>query len=87
MKKDLTNNVKKNPVKKQAKTKKKKVTTDQKKSIITEVREELKKVSWATKDELLKYSIATIIFIVIFAFFFFGIDALFAWITALVKGV
>ena len=48
---------------------------------------ELKKVKWPTKQEMLKYSIAVIVFIVIFGLYFYGLDAFFAWITSLVKGL
>lgn len=34
------------------------------------VKEEMKKVKWPTKKEMIKYSIATLTFIVVFALFF-----------------
>ena len=58
-----------------------------KKSYSEEVKAELKKVKWPTKQEMLKYSIAVIVFIVIFGLYFYGLDAFFAWITSLVKGL
>lgn len=64
----------------------KKVKTP-KKSYSEEVKAELKKVKWPTKQEMLKYSIAVIVFIVIFGLYFYGLDAFFAWITSLVKGL
>ena len=35
---------------------------------------EIKKVKWPTKKEMIKYSIATITFIIFFALFFFAIE-------------
>ncbi len=70
-----------------AKEKKNAKVKTNKKSYVGEVRTELKKVKWPTKEEMLKYSIAVIIFIVIFGLFFYVLDALFAWITSLVKGL
>ena len=39
-------------------------------------------VRWPKKEEIAKYAIASLIFVLFFALFFYGIDALFA----LVKG-
>lgn len=76
------------PKKVQNKTvkKEKKVSTP-KKSFIKEVKDELKKVKWPSKEDMLKYSIATLAFIIIFGLYFYGLDALFAWISSLVKGL
>lgn len=38
------------------------------------VKKEMKKVRWPNKKEMIKYSIATITFIVFFALFFFAIE-------------
>ena len=57
------------------KTKKKKAS---KKSFLKEVKAEMKKVKWPTKKEMIKYSITTLIFILLFAGFFYLIDVLFA---------
>ena len=57
------------------KTKTKKTS---KKSFIKEVKAEMKKVKWPTKKEMIKYSITTLIFILLFAGFFYLIDVLFA---------
>ena len=58
-----------------------------KKSYSSEVKAELKKVNWPSKKDLTKYGVATIIFIVIFGLYFYGLDALFAWLSSLVKGL
>ncbi len=60
---------------------------EKKKSFNQEVKSELKKVKWPTKEEMVKYSIAVIAFVVIFGLYFYGLDALFAWISSLVKGL
>lgn len=67
--------------------KKNKKTVTPKKSFSKEVKTELKKVKWPSKEEMLKYSIATLAFIIIFGLYFYGLDALFAWISSLVKGL
>lgn len=43
-----------------------------------DVAKEMKLVRWPSKSEMVKYSIAVLGFIVFFALFFFGIDALLA---------
>lgn len=58
-----------------------------KKSYSTEVKEELRKVKWPSKKDITKYGIASIIFIIIFGLYFYGLDALFSWISSLVKGL
>ena len=57
------------------KTKRKKTS---KKSFLKEVKAEMKKVKWPTKKEMVKYSITTLLFILLFAGFFYLIDVLFA---------
>lgn len=47
------------------------------------VKSETKKVRWTSKEDMVKYSIATIIFIVFCSLFFYGIDTLFALIQSL----
>ena len=75
--------------KKEVKTapKKERKTKENKKSYVSEVRTELKKVKWPTKKEMLKYSIAVLVFIIVFGLYFYGLDAFFAWISSLVKGL
>ena len=55
-----------------------------KKTYFEEIKEEMKKVKWPTKKEMVKYSISTICFVVLFALYFFGIESLFAFIKGLV---
>ena len=72
------------PVKKETKKVKKQTP---KKSYSSELEAELKKVNWPSKKDLTKYGVATIMFIVIFGLYFYGLDALFAWLSSLVKGL
>ena len=73
--------------KKENKKAAKKEVKKEKKSYVSEVKTELKKVKWPSKTEMLKYSIAVIAFIVVFGLYFYGLDAFFAWISSLVKGL
>lgn len=47
------------------------------------VKSETKKIKWTSKKDMLKYSIATIVFIVFCSLFFYGIDTIFALIQSL----
>ena len=47
------------------------------------VKEEFKKINWPNKDNMVKYSVATIVFIIFFSVFFYFIDILFALIQTL----
>ena len=49
------------------------------------VKSEFKKVHWPEKKEMIKYSIATIVFIIFFALFFYIIEVIFALIQTLFK--
>ena len=52
-----------------------------------EVKKELSKVKWPSKKDMIKYSIATIVFVVFFAAFFFSIGTLVAVIRTAIKGM
>lgn len=47
------------------------------------VKDETKKVHWTSKKDMLKYSVATITFIVFFSLFFYLINVLFALVQSL----
>ena len=47
------------------------------------VKEEWKKIHWTKKYDLVKYSIAVIVFVILLAVFFYIIDVVFAAIQAL----
>ena len=68
----------------------KKVTSNNKKSLwirfrtfCNGVKSEFNKVHWPSKKEMLKYSLATILFIIFFALFFYAIEVIFALIQSL----
>lgn len=85
---------KKNAEKKEEKKKEKqavkKVETKEKRSLWVKfrifchgVKSEFQKVHWTSKSDMVKYSIATIIFVVFCSLFFYGIDIIFALIQSL----
>ena len=51
---------------------------------IDSIKSEMKKVKWPTKKEMIKYTISTLCFVILFALYFFGIESLFAFIKGLV---
>ena len=63
---------------------KKSETEEVKESYFASVKSEMKKVKWPTKKEMLKYTISTLCFIVLFALYFFSIESLFAFIKGLI---
>lgn len=73
-------------------TKKKEVSKKTKKVVlfkrignwVKSVFKEVSKVKWPSKKEMLKYSIATIVFVVFFALFFYAIELLMAFLKSLV---
>ena len=73
-KKEVTKEKKKNTDKK----KNTKKTNTKKKHFLGEVRSEMAKVKWPSKKDMIKYSIATIIFVIFFALFFYAIDLIIA---------
>ena len=54
------------------------------KKFLGEVRKEFSKVKWPSRKDMVKYSIATIVFVVFFALFFYGIMALMSLVQTLV---
>lgn len=66
------------------KTKTKKTTEVAYKSYFQEIKDELKKVKWLSKEEMVKYTAAAVIFIVIFGLYFYGMDFIFSWLKGLI---
>ena len=71
---------------------KKKVVKTEKKSLWTRfrifchgVKSEATSVHWPSKKEMVKYSIATICFIIFCALFFYAIDIIFALVQSIFK--
>ena len=54
------------------------------KSFFKEVKSELGKVKWPNRKDMVKYSIATISFVIFFALFFYLIDFAVAFIKSMV---
>ena len=92
-----TENIKKAMKKKEEKKENKKVNTtkskkkkEEKKTFVTRfrifcngVKSEFKRIHWTTKKDMIKYSVATIFFIIFFSVFFYLIDVIFALIQSL----
>ena len=67
--------------KKQKKVEKKKKETTKKKTIVrflVGVKSELKKVRWPLKKEMITYSIATLVFMIVLGLFFIATDLIIA---------
>ena len=78
---NIKNGKKKEEVKEIKKDKKKKETKKvkpAKKGFLHEVKVEMDKVKWPSKKDMVKYSIATIVFVIFCALFFYGIDLILA---------
>ena len=56
-----------------------------KESFFKQVKKELKKVSWPSKKNMVKFSVTTICFILAFSLFFFGLDSIFAFVKGLMN--
>lgn len=72
---------------KDTKNTKKKVTSKKNKKggillFFKEVRSEVSKVKWPSKKDMVKYSIATIVFVIFFALFFYLINLIIALLKA-----
>lgn len=72
-------------------TKKKEVKNTEKKGIFTKfrifchgVKSEFNKVHWPNRKDMVKYSIATIVFVIFCGLFFYAIDIIFALIKSLI---
>lgn len=62
----------------------KKEKKNKKPSYLKEVKEEMKKVSFPSKKEVLKYTIATILIVALLTILFIGLSALLAWVKEIV---
>ncbi len=52
-----------------------------------QVKQEVKKVTWPTKNEVLKTSLVVIVLVAIAATFFFFVDQILGWAVQLVLGL
>ncbi len=66
------------------KSEKKKVKKD---GFFHGVKVELSKVKWPTFSEMVKYTLATVIFCVLLALFFEGVSLLAIYVSELIKGL
>ena len=48
------------------------------------VKSEMSKVTWPNKKNMVKYTIASIVFIIFFALFFYGIEVVMAWLKSII---
>lgn len=64
-----------------AKSKKKKNVFSNLKEFFSDVKKETKKINWTSKDNLIKYSVATLMFIMFICLFFMATDLLIALIS------
>lgn len=67
-----------NSKKSSKKVTKEKKNKKKKSGFFHEVRKEVSKVKWPSKKDMIKYSIATIVFIIFFAIFFYLIELILA---------
>lgn len=82
-KKDNTKSNNLKDEKKKIKKDKKKDSNDSVKGLKA-VRLEISKVRWPSKNEMIKYSIATVIFVIFFGVFFYLIELLMAFLKSIV---
>lgn len=73
-KKDLKNEVKDKSKKEKKKSNTKKVKVEKKDKFTTGLKAEIKKVVWPSKKEVLKYTVATLVFCIILMVFFQLLD-------------
>ena len=83
MKKDSAKKEKKVTVKKEKSTKKKKGLFKGIKSYFKGVKKEIGRIRWTSGKDLVKYSIATIMFVLFFGVYFYLIDLAVAFIRSL----
>ena len=72
---------KKSEPKKETKNESKKATNN-----FQKIKAELKQVTWPSKKHMFKYSIATILMIIMLALFFVGISAIFDFLYGIARG-
>lgn len=78
-------NSKKDIQKEIKKLKKERNEIGKKDTYLRDVKKEMSMVRWPSTKEVIKYSVASLAFVLLFALFFYGIDALFALVKDLVS--
>jgi len=86
-KKDETKNVKsmKEVAKKSKKVEDKKSLWEKFMIFCHGVGDEFKKVHWPTKKDMVKYSVATVVFVIFLSLFFYIVDIIFALVHSLFR--
>lgn len=67
------------------KLKKERKEIGKKDTYLRDIKKEMNMVRWPSASEVVKYSIASLVFVAFFALFFYGIDALFALVKDLIN--
>ena len=57
---------------------------EKKESLFKQIQKEMKKVHFPSRKDMVKYSIATIVFVVFFAIYFYAIELIMAFIKSLI---
>lgn len=87
MVKEKKDKLNKNEEKKENKKELKKAEKSKKKTKekpITTFKSEISKIKWPNKKEMVKYSIATIVFVIFFGVFFYAIELLMALLKSII---
>lgn len=85
-KKGLKDKAKKKEIKHEIRSlKKERNEIGKKDTYLRDVKKEMKMVRWPSTKEVVKYSIASLVFVAFFAVFYYGIDAIFALVKDLVS--
>ena len=56
-------------------------------TFVKQVRQEVSKVAWPTRQETVAATIIVIVFSLLLAFFFFAVDQVLAWVVKLIFGL
>lgn len=56
-------------------------------TVFRQVKQEVKKVTWPTRKEVVRTSIMVIVLVAIAATFFFFVDQIFGWVVKLIFGL
>ena len=54
------------------------------KDFFSDMKSEMGKVTWPSKKNMVKYTIASLVFIIFFALFFYGIEVVMAWLKSII---
>ena len=80
----MSKKVEKKEVKETKKVVSKNVKKEKKESLIKQIKKEMSKVHFPSRKDMVKYSIATIVFVIFFAGYFYLIELVMAFIKSLI---